>query len=141
MPNWELSAVDRKKQVNGTYHRSQYSRSRSQPSGVFATARCKACCLIEFAGALLFLCAQPLFGQPGFICVTSVYIHLQVNSDLALASLFTHLCRRAWEADSTLALVAFGFLLAVFVSGFVVSAFKTVRAFSVSRSAGSHATH
>lgn len=60
---------------------------------------------------------------------------------LALATLFTSLTRRAWEADFTLGLVAFGFLLAVFASGFVVSLVKTVAAFWRGRSASGHATH
>ncbi len=61
---------------------------------------------------------------------------------LALATLFTNLTRRAWEADNTLALVAFGFLLFVFVSGFLVSLFKTgaalLRGRSSSRSGVTH---
>jgi hypothetical protein len=40
---------------------------------------------------------------------------------LALCALFAHLCHRAWTQDSTFALVAFGFLLVVFVSGGIVS--------------------
>ena len=40
---------------------------------------------------------------------------------VALSALFTNLCLRAWENDSTFALVAFGFLLVVFVGGGLVS--------------------
>ena len=60
---------------------------------------------------------------------------------LALASLFLSLCMRAWEEDAMLVLVAFGFLLFVFVSGFCVSLVRTLGAFLRSGSAGSHATH
>ena len=40
---------------------------------------------------------------------------------LALASLFAHLVAQAWEEDSTVALVGFGFLLFLFVTGGLVS--------------------
>ncbi len=40
---------------------------------------------------------------------------------LALASLFAHLAARAWREDSSVALVAFGFLLFLFSAGGLVS--------------------
>ena len=60
---------------------------------------------------------------------------------LALAVLFTNLCRRAWEAESWFVLAAFGLLLGVFVGGFAVCLVKTARAFSSARAGGGHATH
>ena len=47
---------------------------------------------------------------------------------LALVSLFTRLSMRASESGSTAALVAFGFLLALFGSGLVVSLVQTALA-------------
>ncbi len=60
---------------------------------------------------------------------------------LALAVLFTNLSRRAWEAENYVVLAAFGFLLGVFASGFLVSLVKTAGAFARGRASGSHATH
>ncbi len=60
---------------------------------------------------------------------------------LALACLFASLSRRAWEADNLLVLVAFGFLLAVFAGGFLVSVVKTALAFARGRGGDPHATH
>ena len=40
---------------------------------------------------------------------------------VALCALFASLSHRAWEQDSTFALVAFGFLLVVFAGGCLVS--------------------
>ena len=48
---------------------------------------------------------------------------------LALVSLFTNLALRAQQSGSTAALVAFGFLLALFGSGLVVSLVQTLLAF------------
>jgi hypothetical protein len=48
---------------------------------------------------------------------------------LALVSLFVHLSLRAQETGSTPALVAFGFLVALFGSGLVVSLVQTLLAF------------
>ena len=60
---------------------------------------------------------------------------------LALAVLFTNLCRRAWYAENWFVLAAFGLLLGVFAGGFLVSLVKTVVAFSRARAGGEHATH
>ena len=60
---------------------------------------------------------------------------------LALGALFLNLCRRAWEQDSTVALVAFGFLLFIFTSGFLVSVVKTIGALRAGGSGSGHATH
>ena len=56
---------------------------------------------------------------------------------LALASLFTNLAMNAREAGSTVAVMAFGFLLALFVSGLVVSLVRMALAI---RSPGSGST-
>jgi hypothetical protein len=48
---------------------------------------------------------------------------------LALVALFTNLSLRAQQAGSTAGLVAFGFLLALFGSGLVVSLVQTLLAF------------
>ena len=47
---------------------------------------------------------------------------------VALVALFTNLCLRAQASGSTAALVAFGFLLALFGSGLVVSLVQTLLA-------------
>ena len=64
---------------------------------------------------------------------------------LALVSLFTSLSLRAQASGSTAALLAFGFLLALFGSGFVVSLVQTLLAFRepgrATSSAASSATH
>ena len=61
---------------------------------------------------------------------------------LALVSLFTNLSLRAQESGSTAALVAFGFLLALFGSGLVVSLVQTLLAFrGPSGRASADATH
>jgi hypothetical protein len=60
---------------------------------------------------------------------------------LALAVLFTNLCRRAWHAENWFVLAAFGLLLGIFLGGFAVSLVKTVRAFWSAGASGEHATH
>jgi uncharacterized membrane protein len=61
---------------------------------------------------------------------------------LALVSLFTNLSLRAQASGSTAALVAFGFLLALFGSGLVVSLVQTLLAVrGPSGSASADATH
>ncbi len=61
---------------------------------------------------------------------------------LALVSLFTHLALRAQASGSTAALVGFGFLLALFSSGLVVSLVQTALAFRTSsRLTTDSATH
>ncbi|HKA15282.1 MAG TPA: hypothetical protein VKH41_09720 [Myxococcota bacterium] len=61
---------------------------------------------------------------------------------LALVALFTNLSLRAQESGSTAALVAFGFLLALFGSGLVVSLVQTALAFrGPSGRASADATH
>jgi hypothetical protein len=61
---------------------------------------------------------------------------------LALVSLFTRLSMRASESGSTAALVAFGFLLALFGSGLVVSLVQTALAIrSPGGSTSVNATH
>ncbi len=61
---------------------------------------------------------------------------------LALVSLFTNLSLRAQESGSTAGLVAFGFLLALFGSGLVVSLVQTLLAFRApSGRASADATH
>ena len=54
-----------------------------------------------------------------WIAATSMYV--------ALIMLFTNLVLRARASDSTLGLVAFGFLWIVFAGGLLVSAVNTVR--------------
>ena len=46
---------------------------------------------------------------------------------VALSALFTSLSSRAWEQDSTVALVAFGFLGVMFTGGMCVSLVFTLR--------------
>ena len=48
---------------------------------------------------------------------------------LALLCLFTNLFQEAFHAESLLGMIAFGFLGAIFISGAVVSTFKTVGQF------------
>jgi hypothetical protein len=60
---------------------------------------------------------------------------------LALVSLFTSLSLRAQASGSTAALVAFGFLLALFGSGLVVSLVQTLLAFRTPGRVTSSATH
>ena len=47
---------------------------------------------------------------------------------LALLSLFTHLSLKAYARDSTGALIAFGFLVVFFTTGFIVCLTQTVTA-------------
>ena len=60
---------------------------------------------------------------------------------LALVSLFTSLSLRAQASGSTAALVAFGFLLALFGSGLVVSLVQTLLAIRTPGRATTSATH
>jgi hypothetical protein len=61
---------------------------------------------------------------------------------LALVSLFTNLALRAQASGSTVGLVGFGFLLALFSSGLVVSLVQTLLALrSSSRLSTDSATH
>ncbi len=48
---------------------------------------------------------------------------------LALACLFVSLFSRAQAADNLIAMIAFGFLCAVFGSGFLVAVFQLVQSF------------
>ena len=48
---------------------------------------------------------------------------------LALLMFFVHLAQRAQEAESTVALIAFGFLVMLFGSGLVVSLVNFARSF------------
>jgi len=61
---------------------------------------------------------------------------------LALIALFTNLVLRAQASGSTAALIAFGFLLALFSSGFVVSLVQTLLTVrSPGRTSSVSATH
>jgi len=60
---------------------------------------------------------------------------------LALASLFTHLVGAALEQQSRIRLVAFGFLLALFTAGFLVSSVQTLLALRGDRKGGASATN
>ena len=60
---------------------------------------------------------------------------------LALVSLFTSLSLRAQASGSTAALVAFGFLLALFGSGLVVSLVQTLLAVRTPGRLSTDATH
>jgi hypothetical protein len=60
---------------------------------------------------------------------------------LALAALFAHLVEGALEAESRLRLFAFGFLLALFAAGFLVSSAQTLLALRGERKAGPSATN
>lgn len=60
---------------------------------------------------------------------------------VALLSLFTHLLTRALDQDSTLGTVAFGFLVAFFASGLLVSLWRLFGVLRGGGEAGSSATH
>lgn len=60
---------------------------------------------------------------------------------LAFVAFFSSLFLRAREADSLAASVAFGFLLAMFAAGFVLSLIQTVGSFRGASAGESHATH
>jgi hypothetical protein len=68
-----------------------------------------------------------------WIAATSMYV--------ALLMLFTNLVLRARASDSTLGLVAFGFLWIVFAGGLLVSAWNTVRSLRGAPKAQASATH
>ncbi len=60
---------------------------------------------------------------------------------LALFSLFLNLLLRALSGDSTVGLVAFGFLCALFGSGLIVSACQTVLSLRPDKKASTSATN
>lgn len=60
---------------------------------------------------------------------------------LAFVAFFASLFLRARGADSLAGTVAFGFLLAMFASGFVLSVIQTVASFRSGSARESHATH
>jgi hypothetical protein len=60
---------------------------------------------------------------------------------VALLSLFLHLVMRARESDSTLGMVAFGFLVAFFSVGLIVSVWRTLGQMRGTDSEGPGATH
>ena len=68
-----------------------------------------------------------------WIAVSGMYV--------ALLMLFLNLARRAHAADSTLGLVAFGFLVAFFASGLAVCLFHTLSAFRGPPKAAASATN
>ena len=59
----------------------------------------------------------------------------------ALATLFIHLTRNALDADNTIALVAFGFLCAIFGGGFLVSLYQMIVSSKGSGESGTNATN
>lgn len=79
------------------------------------------------------------FSAPGhkrtvleWLSATAMYV--------ALLALFVHLVRNAIEAESTVALVAFGFLCFLFGGGLVVSVYRTIAAVRGVEESGSSAT-
>jgi len=68
-----------------------------------------------------------------WVAATSMYV--------ALLMLFTNLVLRARAAESTLGLVAFGFLWIVFAGGLLVSAVNTVRSLRGAAKVQASATH
>ncbi|MFQ5415502.1 MAG: hypothetical protein ACE5FL_00490 [Myxococcota bacterium] len=58
-----------------------------------------------------------------------------------LLMLFVHMVRRAIENDSTVALVAFGFLCFLFGGGLLVAAYRTIAAIRGDGESGSSATN
>ena len=60
---------------------------------------------------------------------------------LALLMLFVHLVLRAIAEDSTVALVAFGFLAVIFSGGVLVTAYQTIAAIRGDGASGSSATN
>jgi hypothetical protein len=60
---------------------------------------------------------------------------------IALVSLFSNLVHRAWEQGSTVALIAFGFLLALFSAGFLVCLVNAVLSLGGPRETQQSATH
>jgi cytochrome bd-type quinol oxidase subunit 2 len=58
-----------------------------------------------------------------------------------LLTLFVHLVRNAIEADNTFALVAFGFLCALFAGGLLVSLYHTVASSRGGGDSGTSATN
>jgi fucose 4-O-acetylase-like acetyltransferase len=79
------------------------------------------------------------FGRPGqtrslvaWLGASALYV--------ALLSLFVNLLMRARESDSTVGLVAFGFLVAFFTAGLVMSLWKTVAQARGAGGAGPSAT-
>ncbi len=72
-------------------------------------------------------------GRAAWLGATSLYV--------ALSCLFLHLVRSAWESGSLLPLVAFGFLLFVFLVGLCLSLVRLLREFRSGGGADAHATH
>jgi len=60
---------------------------------------------------------------------------------VALLTLFVHLVRNAIEDDSTLRLVAFGFLCVMFGGGLLISVYRTTAAIRGAEDAGPSATN
>ncbi|HEY5658387.1 MAG TPA: hypothetical protein VIY27_11425 [Myxococcota bacterium] len=60
---------------------------------------------------------------------------------VALLMLFVHLVQKAQAADSTAALLAFGFLALLFAAGLLVCLAYTIGSFRARRSANSSATN
>jgi hypothetical protein len=92
------------------------------------------------AGLLVALWLAVSFMAPGrrretleWIAATSMYV--------ALLMLFTNLVLRAHAGDSTLGLVAFGFLWVVFAGGLLVSLVNTLRSLRGPGKEQASATH
>ncbi len=77
--------------------------------------------------------ATPRRATLEWVAATCMYV--------ALSMLFLNLILTAIEDDSTIALVAFGFLGAIFCSGFFVSLFHLVKSLRGSGSAETSATN
>ena len=80
------------------------------------------------------------FSAPGhsrtvleWLSATAMYV--------ALLALFVHLVRNAIEAESTVALIAFGFLCVLFGGGLLISIYRTIAAVRGAEQTGPTATN
>lgn len=93
------------------------------------------------AGAIVFVGWLIIsFSAPGknrtileWVCATAMYIGLE--------TLFVSLLMRAHEADNHFAVIAFGFLCALFGGGLLVSTWNLITSFGGEKSGHVNATH
>jgi len=92
------------------------------------------------AGLLVLGWLVVSFSVPGhnrtvieWLSATAMYV--------ALLTLFVHLVQNAIEADSTVALVAFGFLCVLFGGGLLISVYRTLAAIRGAEDSGPSATN
>lgn len=92
------------------------------------------------AASLVIAWLAVSFQRPGSARARTAWVGT-TSMYLAFGAFFSGLFQGAREADSLVGMIAFGFLLGVFLAGLSVSAVRTVGAFRKGAQSAQHAAH